>query len=335
MSKNQVGITFYERQIIEVRRRGKWPVRRIARYLKREHSVVMREVQRNSRPNGKYLASYAQVMAESRTHKTNIRLLNKNPYLRRYVVRSIRDDQLSPEQIAGRLKEQPLQELAGITVSHESIYQWIYSEQKWLFRYLRRKKRPKRQKRHSRKTRMKNSIPERISIHERPAVIDEKTRIGDWESDSMKFTKQKTALSVQYERKSMLVRITKVANLGKDETYQALTGSICSLPQYIWQSITFDNGRETARHAELRRDYNIGTYFCDPYKSWQKGGVENVNGLIRQYLPRKTKLDTITDEDIQVIQEKMNNRPRKTLEFMTPNEVIQREIAPSGGALNP
>lgn len=335
MSKNQVGITFYERQIIEVRLRGKWPFRKIARYLHREHSAVTREVQRNKCPDGKYRALSAQVRAESRTHKTNIRLLNKNPYLSRHVIRSIRDDQLSPEQIAGRLKTQPPPELLGITVSHESIYQWIYSEQKWLYKYLRRKKRPKRQKWHSRKTRMKNSIPERISIHDRPAVIDEKARIGDWESDSVKFTKQKTALSVQYERKSMLVRITRVANLSKDETIRAITENIQSMPQYIWQSITFDNGGEAARHVELRTDYNIGTYFCDPYKSWQKGGVENINGLIRQYLPRKTNLDTITDEDIRIIQEKLNNRPRKTLKFMTPNEVIQREITPDGGALNP
>src|SRR3989338_2620514 len=164
MSKKQLGITFYERQIIEVRMRGKWP------------------------------------------------------YLRRHVIRCRRDNQLSPEQIAGRLKAQPLPELAGIAVSHESIYQWIYSEQKWLCKYLRRKKRPNRQKWHSRKTRIKNNIPERISIHERPMVVEQKRRIGDWESDSIKFTKQKTALSVQYERKSMLVRIAKMAGLGKDET---------------------------------------------------------------------------------------------------------------------
>lgn len=335
MSKNQVGITFYERQIIEFRLKGKWSIRQIARYLKRDHSVVIREIKRNSRLNGKYSAEYAQAKADKLAHKTNIRLLNSNPYLRLYVIKSIQDDQLSPEQIAGRLKEFPPPVLKGITISHESIYQWIYSEQKWLYRYLRRKKRAKRQERFSRKTRVKNTIPERISIHERPPAIDKKTRIGDWESDSMKFSKQKTALSVQYERKSMLARITKVINLGKDETYRAITESIDSLPQYLWNSITFDNGGEAARHAELRKNYNIGTYFCDSYKSWQKGGVENLNGLIRQYLPRKTNLDILTQSDIYIIQEKLNNRPRKALNFLTPNEFIQRQIAQMGGALIP
>jgi len=334
MSK-EMGITFYERQIIEVRIRGKWSIRQIARHLKRDHSVVVREIKRNSCPNGKYLAKYAQSLADKRTHKTNTRILNTNVYLRRYVIRSIRDDHLSPEQVAGRLKKYPPSNLIGVTISHESIYLWIYEEQKWLYKYLRRKKRPKRQKRYARKTRIKTTIPQRISIHDRPEIVDKRIRIGDWESDSMKFRKQKTALSVQYERKSMLVRIHMVANLGKDETYQAITESIDSLPQYAWNTITFDNGGEGARHVELRDGYGIETFFCDSYKSWQKGGVENINGLIRQYLPKKMNLDTITDDDIHFIQEKLNDRPRKGLNYLTPNEFIQREICPNGGALNP
>jgi IS30 family transposase len=334
MSKKQVGITFYERQLIEVRIRGKWPIRRIARYLKRPHSTIVREIKRNSRLNGKYFAICAQNKAESRGCKTNKKLLNKNIYLRRYVIRSIRDDHLSPEQASGRLALTPPPELIDAGISHESIYQWIYSDAKWLYKYLRRKKQPKRQKRYDRKTRIRHIIPERISIHERPKIVDKRVRVGDWESDSMKFAKQKTALSVQYERKSMLVRIHKVANLGKDETYQALTESIDSLPHYYWNTITFDNGGEAARHTELKYDYNIDTFFCDSYKSWQKGGVENINGLIRQYLPRKTNLDTITNEQIYAIQEKLNNRPRKNLNFLTPNEFIKREIVTTGGALN-
>ncbi|EKD28088.1 MAG: hypothetical protein ACD_79C00436G0004, partial [uncultured bacterium] len=107
MSKNQVGITYYERQIIEFQIRGKWPIRRIAGYLKRDHSVVSREVKRNSDLNGKYAAIHAQTKADRLSHKTNVRLVNDNPYLWRYVIRSIRDDQLSPKQISGRLKAAP------------------------------------------------------------------------------------------------------------------------------------------------------------------------------------------------------------------------------------
>jgi IS30 family transposase len=264
-------------------------------------------------------------------------LLSKDPVLRRYVIHKIRDDGWSPEQVSGKLKKDPPVAMIGKYINHESIYLWIYSDAKWLCKYLRRKKRLKRVRRYSRRINNKYSITERISIHDRPKIIDDKARIGDWESDSIKFSKQKTALSVQYERKSMLVRITKVHNLGKDETFRAITQSIDSLPQYIWNSITFDNGGEAARHTEIRDNYIINTFFCDAYASWQKGGVENINGLIRQYLPRKTNLDTITNEDIYTIQELINNRPRKTLNFLTPNEIIQREIYEkelSGGALN-
>ena len=333
MSKNQVGITFYERQIIEFRLKGKWPRRQIARHLKRDHSVVVREVKRNSNLDGKYVAESAQAKADRLSHKTNVRLLNDNPYLRRFVIRSLRDDQLSPEQIAGRLKAAPPSELKGVSISHESIYQWIYAEQKWLYRYLRRKKRAVRQKHYSRKNWPVNTVPDRVSIHERPRVIDERIRVGDWESDSMKFTKQRTALSVQYERKSMLARITKVDNLGKDETFRAITNGIGSLPQYLWNSITFDNGGEAARHTELRKITILALTFCDAYASWQKGGVENLNGLIRQYLPRKTNLGIMSQSEIIAIQEKLNNRPRKGLGYLTPNEFIQREIAGRGGAL--
>ena len=329
MSKNikkKVGITFYERQVIEVRIKGKWSFRMIGRYLKRDHTIIKREVDRNKRLDGIYDAVYAQRLADGRARKTNTKILNKNVYLQRYVIRSIREHNFSPEQVAGRLKRCPPKELTGVSISHECIYQWIYSDAKWLYKYLRKKKAPKRKKRYSRKTRV-NTIPERVSIHDRPEVIDKRDRIGDWESDSMKFSKQKTALSVQYERKSMLVRLHKVANLGKDETYQALTESIDSLPQYLFNSITFDNGGEGARHIDIKREYGVDTFFCDPYKSWQKGGVENINGLIRQYLPRRTDLGTITDEQIYLIQEKLNNRPRKSHDFLTPNEIIQYEIS--------
>lgn len=339
MSKNyvdkggkRVGISLYERQVIEVRIRGKWSFRKIGRYLSRDHTVIKREVDRNRRLDGKYDAKYAQRLADNRARRTNTKILNGNVYLRRHVIKQIRDEHLSPEQIAGRLKVKPPLELVGVSISHECIYQWIYTDAKWLYKYLRKKKRPKRTKWYSRKKRAKTTIIGRVSIHDRPEIIDSRQRVGDWESDSMKFNKQKTALSVQYERKTMLVRLHQVANLGKDETYRALTESIDSLPQYLFNSITFDNGTEGARHHDVKREYNINTYFCDPYKSWQKGGVENINGLIRQYLPRSTELGTITDEQIQKIQEKLNNRPRKKLGFLTPNELIQREMYGSGGA---
>ena len=256
--------------------------------------------------------------------------LDTDVYLRRYVIQQIRDQGWSPQQVAGTLK----QAYGTCVISHESIYQWIYACEPWLYKYLRKKQRPKRQKRYSRKRHFQWQIPERISIHQRPKVVDQRSRFGDWESDSMKFSKQKTALSVQYERKSMLVRITKVENLGKDETLRAIQESIDSLPPDSFHTITFDNGGEAARHTELNNAYGIDTFFCDPYKSWQKGGVENINGLVRQYLPRCANLKEISQKTITQIQEKLNNRPRKKLQYKTPNQVFFTHFNHSGGALN-
>lgn len=220
-------------------------------------------------------------------------------------------------------------------MSHETIYQYIYEgEGRWehLSPYLRRA-RKKRKRRYARRPR-KTPIPERISIHLRPREVQERVRVGDWESDTMVFRKQKTALSVQYERKLMLTRIHRIANRSAEETENALVKSVESLPQDLWQTITFDNGGEGARHTRFRTDYGIDTYFCDAYASWQKGGVENANGLIRQYFPRGTDLSRVSDAEIYAVQESLNNRPRKSLGYLTPNEALAHYYQ-TGGALNP
>jgi IS30 family transposase len=218
-------------------------------------------------------------------------------------------------------------EMNGKTISHESIYHYIYHKDgrfEGLYTYLRQGKN-KRQKRHTRKT-CKTRIPERISIHARPKVVETRERYGDWESDSVIFSKQKTALSVQSERKSKLIRMHKVANKTADETLNALVKTAESVPRDMFHTMTFDNGTEGVKHTEMKRIYDVETYFCDPFASWQKGGVENANKLIRQYLPRNTDLSKLSDRDIYDIQEKLNNRPRKCLNYQSPNEVINKVV---------
>ena len=135
--------------------------------------------------------------------------------------------------------------------------------------------------------------------------------------------------------KQMLARIHKVKNGTAEETQTAISKSIESLPQDLFLSLTWDNGKEGVCHTKIRDDYNVETYFCDPYSSWQKGGVENLNGLIREYLPRDTDMATITDEDIYRIQELLNNRPRKKLGYLTPNKALAAITNQLTGALNP
>lgn len=236
-------------------------------------------------------------------------------------------DDWSPEQIAGRLKTNPPPNLKKKKICLETIYQYIYDGGtdyggKPLYKYLRKKK-LFRQKHYSRKPK-KIMITDRISIHDRPEEINIKSEYGHWESDSVS-CKYRKPLSVQYMRKAMLLRISKLNNLKPESTNEAIIRTIDSLPLYLIKSITYDNGMENSKHYELKEEFDLETYFCDPYASWQKGGVENINGLIRQYLSRKTDLSTITDNDIYEIQEKLNNRPRKSLNYSTPNEIIQMQ----------
>jgi len=320
MSNN---LTFYDRQRLEYWLRTNQSMRAIARILKRDHSVLVREVKRNGcGDRKKYRADVAQREFERRKHKQHRGKLDKYPELKQCVIEGLKKE-WSPDVIAGKLKLDGKKE----TISHESIYHYIYNKEgkyEGWHKYLRRGKN-KRQKRYERKT-GKFSITERISINKRPEVVGERKRYGDWESDSVLFSKQKVILSVQSERKSKLIRMHKAVNKSAEETKYALVKTIESLPGELFQTMTFDNGGEGAKHMEIKQDYGVDTYFCDPYCSWQKGGVENANKLIRNYLPRKTDMSKLTDRDIYDIQEKLNNRPRKCLGYQTPNEVINKVV---------
>lgn len=322
-------ITYYERKQIELYLKMKKTYRWIGKRLRREHTDISREVKRNSGAYLPYRAVHAQRIHEARQRKKNKKKLEKFEYakVREYVVNELNRD-CSPDQIAGRLKNQPPKELTGLTVSHESIYQYIYNGAgrfEYLYPHL-RTKRSKRQRRFDRKKHNKINIPDRISIHLRPEEIDSKERVGDWETDSMIFSQQKNTLSVQYERKTMLCRLAKLKNKEAAETENAIAESVESLPNGLWQSIARDNGTENAKHLNTLNTFNVQSYFCDAYASWQKGGMENLNKLIRQYLPRKTDMSKISHDEIYAIQEQLNNRPRKSLNYLTPNEVIAKYI---------
>jgi len=317
-------ITYFERQKLEYLLRTKMSIRAIAEVIRRTHSSLSEEIRNNGDNRKKYRADIAQRKHDERKHQKRRGKLEQYPALRAYVESKLRED-WSPEQIAGRLRASRLEGVEELTISHESIYEWIYEKaekHKKLYTHL-RTHRSKRRK-HGKRKGKKVTIPSRISIHERPEYIDEKTRYGDWETDTVEFTRgrKNPYLSVQYERKSQLVRIHKLANKSAEETTNALIHTAESVPHDLFRTVTFDNGTEGAGHIILRELFNIDTYFCDPYSSWQKGGVENMNKLIRQYLPRSTNMHDITEQDILKIQERLNSRPRKSLNYLTPNEVI-------------
>lgn len=312
-------LKLYDREKLEYWLRTKQSLRSIARIMRRDHSVLVRELKRNGLGNRKkYRADTAQKLSEKRRFKQHKGKLDKYPELKEYVVEGLKKE-WSPDVIAGTMKAERTKQ----TISHESIYHYIYNKaekHEKLYQYLRQAQ-SKRHKLHSRK-KSKIPIPERKSIHARPAYVDERKRYGDWESDSIIFSGQKTIVSVQSERKSKLIRMYRLQNKSAEETKNALIMTAESVPKDLFHTVTFDNGTEGAKHAEIKKEYDIETYFCDPFSSWQKGGVENANKLIRHYLPRNTDLTKLTDEYIYEIQEKLNNRPRKCLNYKSSNEII-------------
>ena len=317
-------LTLYERQKIELFVRGRWSVRKIGRNLYRDHSVIIRELDRNQDPDGRYRAESAHTRAQTRKSRPHVRGLDRDDVLRNHVIAQLQEG-LSPEQVSGRLKNRPESQIAGSYVCHETIYQWIYEGQgrfMGLYQYLTRKHK-KRQRRFGRKSRKNKGILHMTPIRYRPEEVEGKRVCGHWESDSIVSRASRPALSVQRERASHLTFITKIPDMTAESTETVLRNRIDSLPPGSFQSITFDRGGEGGNHWKLRMDYAIDTYHCDPYCSYQKGAVENTNSLIRRFFPKGTDFHLITDREIYDVQEKLNNRPRKSLGYKTPREAYQ------------
>lgn len=318
-------LTFFDRERIEFYHHLKsFSMRDIAKIIGRDVSVVSREITRHKPQLSSYNAELAQKAAERKAHLTNKKKLEKCELLKEYVERQLGED-LSPEQIAGRLKKYPPDELKNTrykTICMEAIYDWIYQneDKPFLYKHLRRHQ-DKRQKRGKRRERTP-IIPDRTSIHERPEVVEGKKRYGDFEADMLCGKHGREAVSVAYERKAMLIALEKLATKEADETTQAYARTIENLPDDFVKSFTLDNGGENFKHTDIKNNYQVQTYFCDPFKAWQKGGVENINGLLRQYIPKGADMTKIDQTYLKEIQEKLNNRPRKTLGYLTPNEVL-------------
>jgi IS30 family transposase len=259
-------------------------------------------------------------LAEERGHQ-KAQKLYKREYLKNYISERLARG-WSPEQIAGRLK---IEHSGVCVISHETIYKFIYSEegkQNKLYQYLRKKKRF-RKPQISRKNR--GIIPNRVSISERPKEVEGRKTFGHWEGDLMFGCKQKDNLITLRERKSRYIIAIKNANKKAEETAKKIIKNLKKLKEYIL-SLTLDNGREFSEHEAIKKALSISTYFCEPYKSYQKGSVENGNGILREYFPRGTDLSQISQKDIGYQIRKINNRPMKCLHYKTPREIFMENI---------
>ena len=290
--------------------------RAIGRLLGRHPSTIGRELKRNSLPRSGYKPAMAERMASAR--KQRAPKIERSSSLKTHILDRLAMEQ-SPEQIAGRLK------LTGSkhTISAETIYAWIYGpygRRQKLHRLLPQAK--SRRGRRAGKGRRLPAIPDRLPIHMRPAKAHSRAEPGHWEADLMHFRGQKACLLTCVERRSRLLLTTAMTDKSADTTAQALSRLLEKIPQKARKTVTLDNGGEFYRHKRLP----VPAFFCDPHSPWQRGSVENANGVIRRNLPRSCKLDHFSNQDIEDITWTYNTTPRKCLGFLTPVEAFAKSI---------
>jgi IS30 family transposase len=311
-------ITVAQRYTISVlNARGK-SQKEIAHTIDKDKSVVSRELKRNSdHRSGIYSHALAQ-------RKYRERMDHKPKYIRfssdvqAYVEHGIRKD-FSPEQIAGIARNQSV-----VCVSHERIYQYIWADKKnggTLYKHLRTHGKRYRKRGNSKDRR--GIIPHRRDIDERPPIVDEKQRFGDWEIDTVIGKNHQGALVTINDRTTGLVKIRKVE---RKDAARVANAAIEALMPYMKQlhTITAENGKEFALHQTISEKLNIDFYFAKPYHAWERGANENINGLIRQYFPKKTDFASVTDEHVQTVENILNNRPRKRFDFLSPNQIVHQ-----------
>lgn len=278
-------------------------------------SSIYREIERNS-INGKYCHNAAEKHANQRRQESKSSILTTENWV---FVESLLKQKWSPEQISGYLRLNPS---TGFYVSDEWIYQYVHADRKDggdLYKFLRRKGKPYR---HGDKREYRGKIKGRRCIETRPTVVNERLRIGDWEVDSVVGAMHKSAIVTIVERVSRYTAILKIATHDAEHVAQAIIErmSADNLPVY---TITGDNGNEFARHSKISEVLNIDFYFTHPYSSWEKGTNENTNGLIREYFPKGTDFSVVSLEALKKVEDELNSRPRKCLNYKTPAQILK------------
>jgi IS30 family transposase len=324
-------LTIEEREHIQ---QGLWEhksLRTIAQELGRQVSSISREIERNL-PKERFL--YTPRLAQERALKKRKsrgredRL--KNDRVRSYVVSHLKL-RWSPEQISHRIQED-IQE----NISHEAIYQYIYHQihrQGYgylkpgcqdLRIYLRRRKKRRTKKGLRRSQRVFK--PKGTSIKERPLIINQRQRLGDWEGDTIASKDNQTGINSLVERKTGLVLITKLKDKTSQATTEAIAGRMLGLPLAAKHSLTMDNGSENQDWQAIEEKTGLKCFFANAYHSWERGTNENTNGLIRDFFPKKTDFRVVANEEIQKVEYLLNTRPRKRLNWLTPLEVLAKEL---------
>jgi len=338
MQRQRRKLTVEDRVAIDLRRKDGWGVRAIARELGRSPSVISTEIGRGREQDGNYAAGSAQTAAAARWGRSGrrARLAPDSPLFAE--VAKLLRLQWSPEQIAGRRKrlEEGTEVSSGLRVSHEAIYQAIYAVprgelRRELLACLRQGK-PQRGRR-SKDGERRGRICDMTSIHERPAEVEGRLVPGHWEGDLIKGAGNRSSVGTLVERTSRKVVLVKLADAKAETARDGFAAGLLAVPAPLRLTLTYDQGKEMARHRELAALTGLRVYFADPHAPWQRGSNENTNGLLRQYLPKGTDLSVFSQAELDAIATRLNSRPRKMLGFATPDEVFAALVDKAANAV--
>lgn len=293
---------------------GKRPSQ-IAKIIGRHRSTISRELERKTSVfyQDKYIGSQSHGNVQRKWKEAHKRKRLNNPKIVEYIESKLKL-YYSPEIISNTMAED-----IGLTASHEAIYQFVYKERNDLTVFLTRKQLGRKPRKKGRKSK-RNLIPNRIDIDKRPIEANERKEFGHFEGDTIFSSNKKSALLVIVDR---LTRRSKIKKLTRKTALQASSNIIFALKDYNiidLKTITYDNGSEFCYHEKVNEELKMSSYFCKPYHAWEKGTVENINGLIRRFFAKGTDFDIITEEQIQYVEEWINNRPMKCLGFKSPNK---------------
>ena len=306
-------------------------LRSIAVSLGRAPSTISRELKRNGGQQG-YRASQADQAAWDRAHRPKTCKLVENRALARIVARKLQME-WSPEQIAGWLKH-TYPDNEHYQVSHETIYRSLFIQargalKKELLQHLRRTRMMRRSRHHTQKGEDHGRITDTVSISERPASVEDRAVPGHWEGDLLMGSKN-SQIATLVERHTRYVMLAKVDSKDTETVINALIKQAHKLPRELYKSLTWDRGKEMADHKRFTLATDIKVYFCDPHNPWQRGSNENTNGLLRQYFPKGMDLSGVSQAKLNAIARRLNERPRKTLNFESPAERFNQCVASTG-----
>jgi len=318
--------SFLEREEISRGLAQGWSLRAIASSLQRSPSSVSREVKRHWTCVG-YRACRAAFRARKRSRKSRrVRFLFSQPVLWKEIQGKLRL-RWSPEQISAWLRK--TYAAKDMQASHETIYAALYvltrgTLRKELLSCLRRRHR-RRRKRGSLLKDRRGQLPDIVSIHERPSEVEDREVAGHWEGDIL--MGKAAAVGTLVERTTRYVMLCHLSAPTAEKAWRAFARRFNTLPESLRQSLTYDRGKEMAEHKKLSAAAKVKVYFCDPQSPWQRGTNENTNGLLRQFLPKGTDFSQLTNRQLRHIEELLNGRPRKTLDWLTPNEAFTSCLA--------